>query len=103
MRCAPPSGTPRSTTPVRSLATLELGRADLLLGRPADRAGTLLAFAETHPADPVSRHAIDAAPVAAARGTGDARAPRPGPAPRPPSRASPTTRTTPRGASSSRR
>jgi hypothetical protein len=50
---------------------LELGRAELLLGHPADGAAALLGFAESHPAEPVSRHAIDAA-VAAARGTGDA-------------------------------
>jgi len=56
---------------VRSLAMLELGRAELLLGNPADGALALLAFAEANPAEPASRHAIDAA-VAAARGTGDA-------------------------------
>lgn len=56
---------------VRSLAMLELGRAELLLGNPAEGALALLAFAEANPAEPASRHAIDAA-VAAARGTGDA-------------------------------
>ena len=56
---------------VRALAMLELGRAELLLGNAADGALALLAFAEANPAEPASRHAIDAA-VSAARGTGDA-------------------------------
>jgi hypothetical protein len=56
---------------VRALAMLELGRAELLLGNPEAGALALLAFAEANPAEPSSRHAIDAA-VAAARGTGDA-------------------------------
>jgi hypothetical protein len=56
---------------IRALSQLELGRAELLLGRPADGARSLLAFAEANAGDPASRHAIDAA-VAAARGTGDA-------------------------------
>jgi hypothetical protein len=56
---------------VRALAMLELGRAELLLGNPEAGALALLAFAEGNPAEPSSRHAIDAA-VAAARGTGDA-------------------------------
>jgi hypothetical protein len=56
---------------VRGYAMLELGRAELLLGNPAEGAAALLAFAEANPAEPSSRHAIDAA-VAAARGSGDA-------------------------------
>jgi hypothetical protein len=56
---------------IRTVAMLELGRAELLMGRPAEGAIALLAFAEAHPSEPASRHAIDAA-VAAARGTGDA-------------------------------
>ena len=56
---------------IRTVAMLELGRAELLMGRPAEGAVALLAFAEAHPSEPASRHAIDAA-VAAARGTGDA-------------------------------
>jgi len=55
---------------VRTLAMLELGRAELLLGHPAEGAAALLEFAQAYPSEPVSRHAIDAA-VAAARGTGD--------------------------------
>ncbi|MFM1935880.1 MAG: hypothetical protein RI990_839 [Planctomycetota bacterium] len=56
---------------VRALAQLELGRAQLLEGRPTDGADTLLSYAQENPADPSSRHAIDVA-VAAARGSGDA-------------------------------
>lgn len=56
---------------VRTVAMLELGRTELLLGRPVEGALALLEFAQANPAEPVSRHAIDAA-VAAARGTGDA-------------------------------
>lgn len=56
---------------LRPLAMLELGRAELLGARPGPGAEALLAFAEASPADPASRHAIDAA-VTAARGTGDA-------------------------------
>lgn len=56
---------------VRGHAMLELGRAELLLGNPAEGAAALLEFAEANPAEPASRHAIDAA-VAAARGSGDA-------------------------------
>ncbi|MFM8874328.1 MAG: hypothetical protein ACKOJI_13480, partial [Phycisphaerales bacterium] len=55
---------------VRATAQLELGRALLLLGRPAEGAGALLEYARANPAEPASRHAIDAA-VAAARGNGD--------------------------------
>lgn len=55
---------------VRTLAMLELGRAELLLGHPSEGATALLEFAQAYPSEPVSRHAIDAA-VAAARGTGD--------------------------------
>ena len=55
---------------VRTLAMLELGRAELLLGHPSEGAAALLEFAQAYPSEPVSRHAIDAA-VAAARGTGD--------------------------------
>ena len=56
---------------VRAVAQLELGRALLLLGRAAEGADALLEYARANPAEPASRHAIDAA-VAAARGTGDA-------------------------------
>lgn len=62
---------PALSPQVRALAQLELGRAQLLEGRPADGAATLLSYAQENPADPSSRHAIDVA-VAAARGTGDA-------------------------------
>jgi hypothetical protein len=55
---------------VRATAQLELGRALLLLGRPAEGADALLGYARANPAEPASRHAIDAA-VAAARGNGD--------------------------------
>ncbi len=55
---------------VRATAQLELGRALLLLGRPAEGADALLEYARANPAEPASRHAIDAA-VAAARGNGD--------------------------------
>ena len=55
---------------VRATAQLELGRALLLLGRPAEGADALLGYARANPSEPASRHAIDAA-VAAARGNGD--------------------------------
>jgi hypothetical protein len=55
---------------VRPAAMLGLGRALLLLGRPSEGAQALLDYARACPAEPSSRHAIDAA-VAAARGTGD--------------------------------
>lgn len=62
---------PALSPQVRALAQLELGRAQLLEGRPVDGATTLLSYAQENPADPSSRHAIDVA-VAAARGAGDA-------------------------------
>ncbi len=56
---------------VRPAAMLGLGRALLLQGSPAEGARALLDYARACPAEPSSRHAIDAA-VSAARGTGDA-------------------------------
>lgn len=56
---------------VRPAAMLGLGRALLILGSPGEGARALLDYARACPAEPSSRHAIDAA-VAAARGTGDA-------------------------------
>lgn len=52
------------------LAEFELGRMELLLGQARDGATRLLRFAQQHPADPASRHAIDAA-VLASRALGD--------------------------------
>ncbi len=55
---------------LRVMAELELGRAELLLGRARDGTMRLLRFAQEHSADPSSRNAIDAA-VTAARSIGD--------------------------------
>jgi tetratricopeptide (TPR) repeat protein len=62
--------TARVPVELRVMAELELGRAELLLGRARDGTMRLLRFAQEHSADPSSRNAIDAA-VIAARAIGD--------------------------------